>query len=75
MLLCRFLFVGFKFIQWIGLPSSTFGETCETEGYLRSIDKKKLFFCLFLFWLQIKIAYCLFKILVFLKYCVSQKLR
>ena len=25
-------------MQWIGLPSSTFGETCEAEGYLCSID-------------------------------------
>ena len=25
-------------MQWIGLPPSTFGETCEIEGYLRSID-------------------------------------
>ena len=41
-LICGFLFVGLKFMQWIGLPSSTFGETCETEGYLRSID---IFFC------------------------------
>ena len=38
MLLCRFLFVGFKWMQWIGLPASTFGETCETKGYLCSID-------------------------------------
>jgi hypothetical protein len=61
MLLCGFLFVGLKWMQWIGLPSSTFGETCETEGYLRSID--------IIFLLQIiqKIS--------FLKYCVSQILR
>ena len=25
-------------MQWMGLPSSIFGETCETEEYLRSID-------------------------------------
>ena len=39
MLLRGFRSVGLKFIQWIGLPSSTVGETCETEGYLRSIDR------------------------------------
>ena len=38
MLVCMSLFVGLKWMQWIGLPSSTFGETCKTEGYLRSID-------------------------------------
>ena len=38
MLLCGFLFVGLKVMQWIGLPSSTFGEKCEAEGYLHSID-------------------------------------
>jgi hypothetical protein len=38
MLLCRSLYVSLKKIQWTGLPSSTFGETCETEGYLCSID-------------------------------------
>ena len=43
MLLRGFLFVGWKWMQWIGLPSSTFGETCKTEGYLRSIDG--FFFC------------------------------
>ena len=43
--------------------SSTFGETCETEGYLRSIDR--------FFVLQIKTAKWLFKILVFLRCCVS----
>jgi hypothetical protein len=32
-------FVGLKWMQWIGLPSSTFRETCETEGYLHSIDR------------------------------------
>ena len=64
MLLRGFLFVGLKFMQWIGLPSSTFGETCETKGYLCSINSS--------FLLQIKIAYWLFKLLVFLKYCVSQ---
>ena len=25
-------------VQWIGLPSSTLGETCETKGYLCLID-------------------------------------
>ena len=30
-------------VQWIGLPSITFRETCETDGYLRSIDS-------FVFW-------------------------
>ena len=39
MLLCMFLFVGLNFMQWIGMPSSTFGETCKTEGYLHSIDR------------------------------------
>ena len=38
MLLCGSLFVGLKWMQWIGLPSSTFRETCETKGYLCSID-------------------------------------
>ena len=66
MLLCGFLFVGSKFMQWIWIPFSTFGETCKIEGYLRSIDS------FFFLWLQIKIAYWLFKILVFLTYCVSQ---
>ena len=37
--LMRVLFVGLKVVQWIGLPSSTFGETCENEGYLRLIDR------------------------------------
>ena len=31
--------MGLKVMQWIGLPSLTFEETCETEGYLRSIDR------------------------------------
>ena len=31
-------YVGSKFMQWIGLPSSTFGETCKTDRYLHSID-------------------------------------
>ena len=44
MLLCGFLFVGSKFMQWIGLSSSTFGETCKTAGYLRSIDNSVFFF-------------------------------
>ena len=35
-------------MQWIGLPSSTFGGARKTEGYLRLIDG--------FFWLQIKIA-------------------
>ena len=30
--------VNLKWMQWIKLPSSTFGETCDTEGYLHSID-------------------------------------
>ena len=38
-----FLFVGLKWMQWIRLLSSTFGETYETEGYLRSID---IFLCI-----------------------------
>ena len=40
--LCGSLFVGLKWMQWIGLPSSTLRETCETNGYLRLIDS---FFC------------------------------
>ena len=28
----------FKWMQWIGLASSTFGETWKTKGYLHSID-------------------------------------
>ena len=31
-------------MQWIGLPSSTFGETCETIRYLHSIDSFFFFF-------------------------------
>ena len=58
-------------MQWIGPRSLTFGESCKTEGYLRLIDSFFLFF-VFGVWLQIKIAYSLFKILVFLKYCASQ---
>ena len=34
MLLCGSLFVGLKWMQWIGLESLTFGETCKTEGFL-----------------------------------------
>ena len=30
--------MGLKFMQWIGLPSSTFGETCEDGRYLSLID-------------------------------------
>ena len=30
--------MGSKFMQWYGLPSSTFGEICKTVGYVRSID-------------------------------------
>ena len=30
---------GLEVMQWIRLSSSTFRETCETEGYLRSIDR------------------------------------
>ena len=37
MFLCGSLYVGLKWMQWIGLPSSTIGETCKTEGYLCSI--------------------------------------
>ena len=36
MLLCGSLFVGLKWMQWIGLPSSTFEETCKTKRYLHS---------------------------------------
>ena len=48
MLLHGSLFVGLKWMQWIGLLS-TFGKTCETKGYLRSIDsflgyKSRLYF-------------------------------
>ena len=57
MLLCGSLFVGLKWMQWIRLPSLTFGETCETKGPLRSIDS---FF--FFFWLQIKIVFGSYKI-------------
>ena len=62
---------GLKSMQWIGPRSLTFGESCKTEGYLRLIDSFFLFF-VFGVWLQIKIAYSLFKILFFLKYCASQ---
>ena len=31
MLLCESLFVDLKWMQWVALPSSTFGETCKTE--------------------------------------------
>ena len=36
--LCKSLFVSLKWMQWIGLPPSTFGETCKPNEYLRSID-------------------------------------
>ena len=62
MLLCGSLFMGLKWMQWIGLP---FGETCKLKGYL--MDS---FFSLNL--LQIKIVSNLFKILVFLEYRVTQ---
>ena len=29
-------------MKWIGLPSSTFGETCKTEGYRRFIASPTL---------------------------------
>ena len=53
-------------MQWMGLPSSIFGETCDTEEYLRSIDS--LIYLGGGVGLQIKVAYRFFKILVFLKY-------
>ena len=62
--LCGSLFVGLKWMKWIGLLSK-FGATCETEGYLRLINS-------FSFWLQMRIIIWLFKILVFVKYCVTQ---
>ena len=43
MFLCWSLFVSLKWMQWIGLPSSTFEETCNTKGYSRLIDSFFLF--------------------------------
>jgi hypothetical protein len=55
--------MGLKWMQWIGLKSSTFGEICEIEGYLHSIDS-------FLFMNQ---AYNLISYIIsLLKYCVFQ---
>ena len=38
MLLCGSLFMGLKWMHWIGLPSSTCGKTCKTKDQLHSTD-------------------------------------
>ena len=60
--------VGYRIcnIQLIGLPSSIFGETCDTKGYLCSIDS---------FLLYIKIVFWFFKIWVFSKILCNSKLK
>jgi hypothetical protein len=34
---------GLKWMQWFGLPSSTFGETCKTNRYLCSVDNNNCY--------------------------------
>ena len=38
MLLCMSLFMGLKWMQQIGPPSSIFGEICKIKGFLHPID-------------------------------------
>ena len=57
------------------------GMDCAIINIWKNIQDRRIltldsnFFCFFFVWLQIKIVIWLFKILIFLKYCVNPKLR
>ena len=61
MLLWGSLFMGLKWMQWTGVPSSTFGQICEIKGYLHLVDS---------FWFKAQEYTFITYIVIFLEYCV-----